>query len=119
MPVEIMQVLSWFPLGLILGAVLVCFMYLQLSRRMWWLLAGFLGLALTDVGFKAVDAMFRAQIMAFPDVGPAHTALFAVRIVCWGVILCGLRAVFADVRERVDMPPREDSTDNRPPWQRD
>ncbi len=118
MPIEVLQVLGWGPLVLILCIALVCFLHLRLSKRMWLLLAGFLGLALTDIGFKAVDALFRAGQMALPDVGPAHAVLFFVRTICWGMILGGLICVFADLRERVDTPPR-DSTDPRPPWQRD
>jgi hypothetical protein len=86
---------------------------------MWWLLAGFLGLGLVDVGFRGVDALFQAQKLALPDVAPARTTLFVVRIGCWAVILTGLIKVFADVRDRIDMQPRDDSAGNQPPWKKD
>ncbi len=119
MPPEVMQVLGWFPLMLILSITLVCFIHLRLSKRMWLLLVGFLGLAAADIAAKAIDAMIRAQKIAFPDVGPAFTALYVVRILCWGIILFGMVSVFADLRERVDIPPRDDSTGYQPPWKKE
>jgi hypothetical protein len=119
MPAWLMEMVAWIPLVLVLGATLVCFLYVQLSKRMLLLMFGFLGLALADLGFRGMILMMRegGNRDQFQTIS---LVLLVVRIASWGLIVGGLVAVFSDVRERVDLPPRNFTEgDGRKPWERE
>src|SRR5262245_11010211 len=107
-PVWVTEVLNWVPLLLILAATLLCFINLQLSRRRLLLTFGFFGLALAELGVRYLQTLAREQRPV--DIAMYFSIAFLVRLVCWGLIVGGLAAVFADLRDRVDVSPRDETS---------
>jgi hypothetical protein len=117
---DIFNVLGWVPLLCILGAALVCFTHLQISRRMVLLLVGFLGLGVADIGSRVLQELQRQPNKpADADFGTYYSIVFVVRVACWIVVVTGLALVFADLRDRVEPAShsqREDGGEKKAPW---
>jgi uncharacterized membrane protein YeaQ/YmgE (transglycosylase-associated protein family) len=105
---RILQMLGWAYLLVPLAGIIICAVYRRLSSRMGIVLAGFAGVLGASVARMCFQYLMQTWLNGERDRFWMTLAGFNLAsLVSWGLVLCGLATVFADLwRQLEDGQPR-------------
>ncbi|MBI5759344.1 MAG: hypothetical protein HZA46_12570 [Planctomycetales bacterium] len=96
--------LSLVQLGMVIGAVTVVALNMNLSRRMWMPLVGFLIQALVVVASAAMTFAIQSQVFSGGGsnmIGVVFLLIRAGGLLGWLLIVGGLWGVFSDIQQQL------------------